>query len=113
MKRLPVEACRLGGWLWDPGRVQPTVNLGAHDVAVGRRVIEPAQQRAGQQPAGVLQLGDLLIEGHKALAGDPLPLGHRGGMQDPVDLAQGQAYVLHHADEDEAAECFDSVPALP
>ena len=31
-------------------------------------MVEPAPQRAGQQPAGVLELGDLLIEGRKALA---------------------------------------------
>jgi hypothetical protein len=76
------------GRLWDPGPVQPAVDLGAHDVAVGRRVVEPAPQRGGQQPAGVLELSDLLIEGRKALAGDLLPLGRRGGSQDPVDLSR-------------------------
>src|SRR5215472_15383632 len=59
------------------------------------------------------QLSDLLIEGFEALAGDRLPLGRRGSVQDAVDLVEGQAYVLHHADEDEAAERFDPVPALP
>src|SRR5262249_60529622 len=57
--RVPQEAPaagagRLGGRLRDAGGVQPTVDLGAHDVAVGRRVVEPAPQRAGQEPAGVL-----------------------------------------------------------
>ena len=54
MKRRPVGACRLGSRLRDPGPVQSAVDLGAHDLAVGRRVVEPAQQRAGQQPASVL-----------------------------------------------------------
>ena len=76
-------------------------------------MVEPAPQRSGQKPASVLQLSDLIIEGREALAGDRLPLGRRGGIQDPVDLVEGQAYVLHHADEDQAAERFDPVAALP
>ena len=44
----------LGCRLWDPKAVQPAVDLGAHDLAVGRRVVEPAPQRGGQQLAGVL-----------------------------------------------------------
>jgi hypothetical protein len=55
-------------------RVQPTVDLGAHDRAVRRRMVEPAQQRTGQQLAGVLQLSDLVIEGSEPQAGDRLPL---------------------------------------
>src|SRR5262252_8928776 len=51
---MPVEACRLGGRLRAPGPVQSVVDLGAHDRAFGCRVVEPAPQRAGQQPAGVL-----------------------------------------------------------
>jgi hypothetical protein len=102
-----------GGRLRDFRPVQPAVDFGAHDRAVGRGVVEPAPQRGRHQPAGVLELGDLLIEGGKALAGDRLPLGDRGGMQDAVDLIEGQADVLHHADEDQTAQRFGPVPALP
>ena len=110
----PPGACALrAAGYGTPGHVQPTVDLGTHDVAVGRRVVEPAPQRGGQQSAGVLEVSDLLIEGCQALAGDLLPLGRRGGAQDPVDLVEGQADVLHHADEDQAAERLDPVPALP
>ena len=40
------------------------------------------------------------------------PLVGRGGVQDGVDLVEGQAYIPHHADEDEPAERLRPVPAL-
>ena len=61
----------------------------------------------------MLLLGDLLVQGRKAPGGDRLPLGRRGGVQYAADLVQGQAEVLHHADEDKAAERLGPVPALP
>ena len=54
MKRRQVDEYCCGRRLRDPEPVQPAVDLRAHNVAVGRRVVEPAPQRGGQQLAGVL-----------------------------------------------------------
>jgi hypothetical protein len=97
----------------DARAAESAVDLGAHDRAVGCRVVVPAPQCGGQQHPGVLQLGDLFIEGRQAVAGDRLPLGRRGGAEDSPDLVEGQARVLHHADEDEAAQRPGLVPTLP
>ena len=51
-----------------PG-VEAAVDLGAHDLAVGRGMVVAAEQRAGEVGAGVLQPGDLLVERGRAAAG--------------------------------------------
>jgi hypothetical protein len=60
----------------------------------------------------MLKVGDLVIERAEALAGDGLPFVHSDSVEDSVDLVEGQAGVLEHADEDKPAEGLGSIAPL-
>ena len=86
-------------WLAIARLREAAVDLGAHDVAVGGGVVETTQQRARQQVTGVLELGDLLVEGGQPAAGDGLPFRRSAGVKDAVDVVEGETSILEHADE--------------
>jgi hypothetical protein len=92
---------------------ETSVDLGAHDLAVGERMVVSAQQGALEVLPGALQPADLVREGGEAFAGDQFPLCNGLGVEETVDVVERQAGVLQHADEDQPSERIDSVPSLP
>ena len=99
-------------WLAIARLREAAVDLGAHDVAVGGGVVETTQQRARQQVTGVLELGDLLVEGGQPAAGDGLPFRRSAGVKDAVDVVEGETGILEHADEYQPSERLGPVSAL-
>ena len=58
------------------------------------------------------QTGDLLVEDLEPPRGDGLPFADVGGVENAVDVIEGEARVLEHADEHEAAQGRVAITAL-
>jgi hypothetical protein len=88
--------------------LQPPVDLGTHDLAVGGRVIEAAQQRALQVRPGAHQPLDLGVERFGAPAADDLPLVDRAGAEDRGDVVERQPGVRYRRWPDRRASAGSS-----
>jgi hypothetical protein len=89
------------------------IDLGPHDLAVSRWMVVAAEQRTSEIFPGLMQCGDLVVEGSESTSGNGLPFASIRGVKDSGDISQGEPCILEHADEYEPSECCDAVAALP
>ncbi len=97
---------------WRSGRGQAPVDLGAHDAAVGGRVVVAAQQGTFEVGVGALEAFDLGVERAEAASGDRLPRVDVAGVEHAIDLVEVQAGVLEHADEHKPPDLLVPIAAL-
>src|SRR4051794_11796587 len=102
----------IGRWM-SGGLREAAVDLGAHDPAVGGRVVVPTQERAAEVLASLLQARDLLVELSQPRLGDGFPARDVGRLEDSRDLVERETGVLEHADEHQPTQRRFAVAALP